>query len=112
MAMSMLFGLIFIYLLVSIRQVQASTGRLFVYGSLFGLALWVVNFLIIAPVLFPQFTMVNMFWNGFFAHTFFFGTTIGGYVAITKPAHEVFETQGEGKASYQGPSQNHSQSSR
>jgi uncharacterized membrane protein YagU involved in acid resistance len=104
MIMSMIFGLIFIYLLAAVRQVQASTGRLLVYGSLFGLALWVVNFLILAPVLFPQFIMVNQFWNGFFAHTFFFGTMIGGYASIVKPKHEVAETQGEGRTAMQSHS--------
>lgn len=97
MGMSMIFGLIFIFLLSAVRQVQASTGRLLVYGSLFGFALWVVNFLILAPVLFPQFTQVNQFWNGFFAHTFFFGTAIGGYVASTKPKQVVVEAPREGR---------------
>jgi uncharacterized membrane protein YagU involved in acid resistance len=104
MIMSMVFGLIFIYLLAAVRQVQTSTGRLLAYGSLFGLALWVVDFLILAPALFPQFTMVNQFWNGFFAHTFFFGTMIGGYVSIAIPKHEVVEAQGEGRTTLQGHS--------
>jgi uncharacterized membrane protein YagU involved in acid resistance len=104
MIMSMMFGLIFIYALAALRQVQASSSRLLVYGSLFGLALWVVNFLILAPVLFPQFTMVNQFWNGFFAHTFFFGAMIGGYVSIVKPKHEVIEAQSEGRTTAQGHS--------
>jgi len=104
MIMSMIFGLIFIYLLAAVKQIQASTGRLLVYGSLFGLALWVVNFLILAPMLFPQFTMVNQFWNGFFAHTFFFGTMIGGYMSIVKPQYEIAEKQSEGGTAVQGQS--------
>ena len=104
MIMSMIFGLIFIYLLAAVKQAQALTGRLLVYGSLFGLALWVVNFLILAPVLFPQFTMVNQFWNGFFAHTFFFGMMIGGDVSIVKPQHEIAEKQSEGGTAVQGHS--------
>jgi uncharacterized membrane protein YagU involved in acid resistance len=104
MVMSMIFGLTFIYLLAAVRQVQAPTGRLLVYGALFGIALWVVNFLILAPVLFPQFTKVNQFWNGFFAHTFFFGTMIGGYVSIVKPKHEVVQGQGAGRTPVQGHS--------
>ena len=95
LVLSMIYGLIFIYLLAAARQAQASTGRLLVYGSLFGLALWVVNFLILATLFFPQFTQVNQFWNGFIAHTFFFGTVIGGYVALTKPGYEAVEVQGE-----------------
>jgi uncharacterized membrane protein YagU involved in acid resistance len=104
MIMSMIFGLIFIYLLSAVRQLQVSTGRLLVYGSLFGLALWVVNFQILAPALFPQFTLVNQFWNGFFAHTFFFGTMIGGYMAIAIPKQEVVEIQKESRATIQSSS--------
>jgi uncharacterized membrane protein YagU involved in acid resistance len=104
MILSMMFGLIFIYLLAAVGQIKASTGRLLVYGMPFGLTLWVVNFLILAPVLFPQFTMVNQFWNGFFAHTFFFGAMMGGYVAIVKPEHEVAEAQEERRTTVQGHS--------
>lgn len=104
MIMSMTFGLIFVYLLAVLKQIQAPTGLLLAYGWLFGLALWVVNFLILAPVLFPQFTRVNQFWNGFFAHTFFFGTMIGGYVSIAKPKHEIAEAQREGITAMQGHS--------
>jgi len=102
MIMSMIFGLIFIYILGIVGQIQVSNGRLLIYGSLFGLALWVVNFLILAPVFFPQFTTVNQFWNGFFAHTFFFGTMIGGYVAIAIPKQEGVEIQKESRTTMQG----------
>jgi uncharacterized membrane protein YagU involved in acid resistance len=88
MIMSMIFGLIFVLLLVAVSQISASTGRLLALGSIYGVALWVVNFLILAPIFFPQFGTVNPFWNGFFAHTFFFGTVIGAYLAI-------FESRGE-----------------
>lgn len=106
MIMSMIFGLIFIYLLAAAKQLRASTGWLLIYGSLFGIALWVVNFQILAPAIFPQFTTVNQFWNGFFAHTFFFGTMIGGYVSIVKPKHETVEAKGQGGAALQGHSHN------
>ena len=104
MILSMIFGLVFIYLLAAARQVWASTGRLLAYGTLFGLALWVVNFVILAPALFPQFTMVNQFWNGFFAHTFFFGSTIGLYVAFAKPDEKIIEAWDEDRTTMEGHS--------
>jgi uncharacterized membrane protein YagU involved in acid resistance len=104
MIMSMMFGLVFIFLLAAVRQVQASTGRLLVYGWLFGLALWVVDFLILAPLLFPQFTTVNQLWNGFVAHTFFFGAMLGGYVSIVNPKHEVSRAPGADRTTMQGHS--------
>jgi len=83
MMMSAIFGVIFVYLLAFTQQLTASTGLLLLYGSLFGFALWIVNFLIISQyIAFPWFFRgANQFWLGFVAHTFFFGTVLGGYVA-------------------------------
>ncbi|MBI2953735.1 MAG: hypothetical protein HYY30_05435 [Chloroflexi bacterium] len=83
--LSAIYGVIFVYLLAYTSQLTSSTGLLLLYGSLFGLALWIVNFLIIAPFVWPQFTMVDQFWMGFVAHTFFFGTVLGGYFAAVRP---------------------------
>ncbi len=85
MVLSALYGVVFVYLLAAFRQLRASTGALLAYGSIFGLALWVLNFLIIAPIAFPWFGMVNQFWFGFVAHTFFYGTVLGAYVGATRP---------------------------
>ena len=75
------FGVVFVIFLALLRQLQASAGRLLVYGSGYGCALWVVNFLGVAALLFPRFTTVNQFWIGFVAHTFFYGTALGACVA-------------------------------
>jgi uncharacterized membrane protein YagU involved in acid resistance len=88
MMMSIIFGLVFVLLLAVFRQLSSSTGRLLALGSIYGLGLWVVNFIILAPIFFPQFGNVNPFWNGFFAHTVFFGTAIGLYFSIAKPSEE------------------------
>jgi uncharacterized membrane protein YagU involved in acid resistance len=85
MMMSAIFGLIFFALLTVFKRRSASTPSLLVYGSIFGLLLWVVNFLILAPLFFPQFGMVSQLWNGFFAHTFLYGTMIGLFAALSKP---------------------------
>lgn len=85
MILSAIYGVVFVYLLAFANQLGTSAGLLLLYGSIFGLALWILNFLIIAPIAWPQFTMVDQFWMGFVAHTFFFGTVLGGYVAATRP---------------------------
>lgn len=82
--LSAIYGLVFTYLLAYADQLGASPWLLLLYGTVFGLVLWVVNFLIIAPFAFPQFGMINPFWQGFVAHTFFYGTVLGGYVAATR----------------------------
>lgn len=84
LVLSAFFGVIFMYLLAAVRLLGSGTGRLVVYGTLYGFLLWVVNFVIIAPIFFPQFTPVDQFWNGFVAHTFFYGTILGGYVAAVR----------------------------
>ncbi|MBI4319476.1 MAG: hypothetical protein HY675_13390 [Chloroflexi bacterium] len=81
LVLSAVYGVIFVYLLALTNQISTSVGLLLLFGTIFGLALWVVNFLIIAPIFWPQFTMVDQFWNGFVAHTFFYGTVIGWYVS-------------------------------
>jgi uncharacterized membrane protein YagU involved in acid resistance len=76
--LSSLFGVIFTEgVKLAGRETVSST--LIVYGFVFGSALWLVNFRVIAPALFPQFTQVNQFWNGFIAHSLFYGVILGWY---------------------------------
>jgi hypothetical protein len=49
-----------------------------------GLPLWLVNFYIIAPAVFPWFTNANPVVQ-FLAHTFFFGTALGIYLERVRP---------------------------
>ena len=83
-----LYGIAFVYLLSWTRQLKEPPILLLIYGTFYGLLLWVLNFLVIAPAVFPQFTNANQFWNGFVAHTFFFGTVLGIYTALTYARRE------------------------
>ena len=85
LVLSAIYGVIFVYLVAYTRQMDASTGMLLLYGALFGVALWVINFLLVAPIAVPQFTRVDQFWMGFVPHTIFFGAVLGGYVAVVRP---------------------------
>ncbi len=85
LTLSAIFGVTFVYLLAFGRQLGASGPMLLLYGSLFGLALWIVNFQILGRFLWPQFLMADQLWMGFIAHTFFYGTVIGGYIAAVRP---------------------------
>jgi len=78
--LSVAFGLVFILSLSIIKQRSASPAATVSYATVFGFLLWIVNFRIIAPAFWPQFQNVNAFWNGFVAHTFFFGTVLGIYL--------------------------------
>ena len=92
--LSGLYGAVFAGLLSLFNMRRASAIHLLASGTLFGFLLWIVNFLIIAPAAFPQFLEVNRFWNGFVAHTFFFGTALGWLISSLRPPKPA-TTEGE-----------------
>ncbi len=80
--LSMIFGVIFFYLLALTRQHSATTLGFLVYGMIYGLALWIFNFLLIAPAAFPFLATADPLWPVFFVHTFLYGMVIGAYAAM------------------------------
>lgn len=91
MFFSMVFGVV-VALIVSALAGASSMFRsptaIVVFAALFGLLLWPVDFYVIAPLIgVPWFaTQTNAFWQGFVAHTFFFGAVLGWYLT-TKVQH-------------------------
>ncbi len=75
-ALSAIYGAVFGTVAGSIGALRGSRRAFVGAATAFGLGLWIVNFYVIAPVLFPWFSMVNPVVQ-FLAHTFFFGTTLG-----------------------------------
>lgn len=73
--LAIIYGIIFGEIAAMLRGPIAFIGA----GSLFGLALWLVNFYVIAPVLFPWFLQSSPLVQ-FIAHTFFFGAVLGYYL--------------------------------
>jgi hypothetical protein len=76
MVLSMMFGVVFGAVASAIGALRRSRWALIGAATVFGFALWIVNFYIIAPIAFPWFAMANPVVQ-FFAHTFFFGTALG-----------------------------------
>ena len=74
--LSAIYGAVFGGLSGAVGFLRGSRGVLIAAATVFGLALWLVNFYVIAPVLFPWFLMANPVVQ-FLAHTFFFGTVLG-----------------------------------
>lgn len=76
------FGVVATYIINSVEQLRSSTTTLLVATSVFGLVLWLVNFYALSYLLgTPWFaTQTNALWQGFIAHTFFFGTALGIYL--------------------------------
>lgn len=90
LALSALFGLI--YGLLNARTstaTQTQWGRQAGLGLLFGLALWLVNFQIIARVLYPWFLTTPQFLQALM-HALFFGLPLGlMYAAAERRVHRV-----------------------
>lgn len=80
--LAIIFGLVFAAIVSFIPQLARSATMLIVAASVYGLALWLVNFYVLAPIFgwnwFP--TQTNPIVQ-FFAHTFFFGTVLGWYLS-------------------------------
>lgn len=55
-------------------------------GAAFGIAIYLINFYLIAPVMFPWFEMAQN-WISAFAHAMFGLVAGGAYIALRKPKH-------------------------
>ncbi|TPI46225.1 hypothetical protein FJW05_15320 [Mesorhizobium sp. B2-9-1] len=75
MVLAIIYGMIFGEIAAMLRGPVAIIGA----ASLFGLALWLINFYVIAPTLFPWFLQSSPLVQ-FIAHTFFFGSVLGYYL--------------------------------
>ncbi|MGI9149782.1 MAG: hypothetical protein ACR2IK_25075 [Chloroflexota bacterium] len=87
--LSLLFGLVFLWLVAFTYQLSARAPLLLLYGVLFGLALWELNILtvlrLVRPAVAPQFGIANQVWNGIIAYAIFYGLVLGAYVALARP---------------------------
>jgi hypothetical protein len=80
-ALSAFYGAVFGTIAAVISALRNSRMALVVAASVFGFVLWLANFYVIAPALFPWFLMANPVVQ-FIAHTFFFGTALGLMLGI------------------------------
>jgi hypothetical protein len=74
-ALAILYGVIFGEIAAMLRGPLAFIGA----ASIFGLALWLINFYVIAPFAFPWFLETSPLVQ-FIGHTFFFGSVLGYYL--------------------------------
>ncbi|MDQ4106740.1 MAG: hypothetical protein M3157_06170 [Actinomycetota bacterium] len=84
---SAVYGAIFGVIAGLVGALRNSRWALIGAATVFGFALWIVNFYIIAPVAFPWFGMANPVVQ-FIAHTFFFGTVLGLLLASRTQGEE------------------------
>jgi uncharacterized membrane protein YagU involved in acid resistance len=73
--LAVIYGGIFALIFGGLRSAAADIG----IGAAYGLALWLLNFYVIAPMAFPWFAEADPIVQ-FIAHTFFFGAVLGWYM--------------------------------
>ena len=86
--LSAAFGGVFGVAIRLVPTLAQSSAVLVLSASVYGLLLWLVNFQVIGALFFPWFTQIDQLVFGFIAHTFFFVTPLGLYLARTLPSPE------------------------
>lgn len=84
--LAVIYGGLFAVIFGGLRSAAADVG----VGAAYGVALWLVNFYIIAPMAFPWFLEANPVVQ-FIAHTFFFGAVLGWYLWSARRRAEAVE---------------------
>ncbi len=90
--LSAVYGVVFVGLLAAFRQLESVTSVVIAEAVIYAMALWVINFLIIAPALFSQLGAVSSFWLSFTVAHGFYGLVLGGYLlgsSAREAAHGV-----------------------
>jgi uncharacterized membrane protein YagU involved in acid resistance len=84
MVIAVIYGAAFALIFGGLRSAVADIGM----GAVYGLALWLLNFYVIAPMAFPWFAEADPLVQ-FIAHTVFFGAVLGWYLwwARSRAAH-------------------------
>jgi hypothetical protein len=76
-ALSAIYGMAYAYIISRVSpETRASLGREAAIGLAFGVGLYLLNFQVIARLIYPWFRHVNQTWQ-FILHTVFFGLPLG-----------------------------------
>lgn len=87
--LSVLFGVTFLTALALTFQLSARPGLLLVYGVVFALAVWEVNFMAVLPVIAPglrgRIDLATQLWNGLVSYSLVYGPLLAVYVIAVRP---------------------------
>lgn len=87
--LSVLFGVTFLGALALTFQLSARPGLLLVYGVVFALAVWEVNFMAVLPVIAPglrgRIDLATQLWNGLLSYCLIYGPLLAVYVIVVRP---------------------------
>ncbi len=87
--LSIVFGVAFLAGLALTFQLSARPSLIVLYGMLFGVAVWEINFLAVLPVVAPQLTarldLATQVWNGIASYSLVYGPALALYVIRVRP---------------------------
>ena len=87
--LSVFFGVTFLSALALTFQLSARPGLLLVYGVVFALAVWEVNFMAVLPVIAPglrgRIDLATQLWNGLVSYSLVYGPLLAVYVIAVRP---------------------------
>ncbi len=87
--LSIVFGAVFLGGLALTFQLSARPWLMLLYGMLFGVTVWEVNFLAVLPVIAPQLTgrldLATQLWNGIVSYCLVYGPALAAYVIWVRP---------------------------
>jgi hypothetical protein len=88
LGLSAIYGAIFGAIAAALPRLHQSRSLIVWAASAYGILLWLANFYVVAPFLFPWFTNANALVQ-FIAHTFFYGTALGLLLASRESLFEA-----------------------
>ena len=87
--LSIVFGVAFLGGLALTFQLSARPSLMVLYGMLFGVTVWEINFLAVLPVIAPELTgrldLATQLWNGIVSYCLVYGPVLAAYVIRIRP---------------------------
>ena len=87
--LSVVFGVVFLAGLALTFQLSARPWLMLLYGVLFGVTVWEVNFLAVLPLIAPELTgrldLATQLWNGIVSYCLVYGPVLAAYVIWVRP---------------------------
>jgi hypothetical protein len=87
--LSVLFGVVFLSALALTFQLSARSWLMILYGVVFALIVWEVNFLavlpLVAPMLRGRIDLLAQLWNGIVSYSLVYGPVLAAYVIWVRP---------------------------
>jgi hypothetical protein len=87
--LSIVFGVAFLGALALTFQLSARPSLMLLYGMLFGVAVWEINFLAVLPIIASELTgrldLATQLWNGIVSYCLVYGPVLAAYVIWVRP---------------------------